>query len=513
MSSSGGSGAAAIICAFPTCAFALSSVDDGCTFCGAHCPTAFCPSPFHLEVNRQRVRALCPHSKSAVAELFDGVCPCGASLRDHQHANSPRFSALEAPAPPPLALSAGIPTAKSIGVSAAEFAAHPLHFTLSRWNDFLQNIRGRSDQDRRLDHFKSSLNKDKGGTPKNEDDIALRELGSRCTLPGGGVREFAGLLASITAVGCFNRDCAPGDRVLVQRSSLCAGATGVFLAEEALNEVAVQRLLREGRKWFMIEVGKIREAHRSDVVNYIRLDSSKGIRRSVLWTDRYSRVLLQSYLTFLASRKPTWVPSSLSDYLSAPWEFPVRDSVAPLDLTGILVQIGVLNLVEQCEEWDLLGDTIGAVRAHLMGSFASFQKEYVQSSANLFEYKQLLLSTAPLAPRPAAGDVVLPSVPTPRVVPASLPPQLSPSATLAANVPDALRAGIRPDIYVYNRCQAHGCTVVPPLGYTTSRYCVPHIPPAGGATRAPVGGGGRFGNRGSRHGQGGRGGAGGRLTR
>lgn len=479
-------------CSSRACPTGLSPADGDCVFCAAHCTISLCRSPLHEGVRLLRFRPPCSLDKATVAENHDGECPCGRSLRDHPRIASQR--PLDT-APPAMA-----PSAKLLGISVSEFATHPTNFGLDRWNELLQSIVGRSEHDRRLDHFKSSIQKERSATRVDE-EVVLRDLVARCTLPGGNVREFAGLLASMTAISKHNGECESSLRITVQRDALSAGAAGSMQAEEALNEVALQRLLREGRKWFMVEVNKIREAHRSDAVNYIKLDTAKNVRRSILWTDRFTRVLLNSYINYLSSRPPTWVPSSMVAYLQAPWDLPVRDAVSPLDLTGVLVQIGVLALVEQCEQWDVLGEAVASVRAHIMAVYAAFQRDYVMTAANLFEHKQLLSACAatPASPNArAAADRNGGRV-------NALPPHLSSSASLASNIPAALQAGIRPDVYVYNRCQAHGCNVAPPAGFTTSRYCASHIPPPAQARGAVTGG--RFGNRGG----GGRAGRGNRI--
>jgi hypothetical protein len=497
--SSSAEDAARRLCIHCACVL-IPAVDAECVQCSEHCTDDLCELRLHKAMRlmlRAASAAACPNDKLTIAEDHDGHCPCGAPLREHRSSVA-RWRA-EQPLPPTS--SAPVPTlaisAKVFGISSSEFSSHPALFSLSKWNEVLQTICGRSDRDCRIDQmFRDKLEK----SAKLDEDIVLRELGSRCCLPGGNVREFAGLLAGMTAVSNFNCDKIGNDRIIVPCSSLSAESSGVIPAEEALNEVAIQRLLREGRKWFMVEVGKIRDAHRSDPVNYIRLDPAKGLRKSTLWTDRYSRVLLQSYYTFLTTRPHNFVPRSLIFYLSVVWEFPIRDSISPVDLTGILVQIGILSLVYQCEQTDVLGDSLGSVRAHLTAAFSSFQRDYVQSAANLFEHKQIQLSAERAAGDPARDRnraLAYPALPGVPVVPPPLPPHLSSSAARAANIPAALLAGIRPDSFVYNQCQAHGCTVVPPAGFTTSRYCTAHIPSAGSGRG---GGGGRFGGRGGTRG-------------
>jgi hypothetical protein len=317
--------------------------------------------------------------------------------------------------------------------------------------------------------------KDVGALAK-DGDLATRELASRCVLPGGTVRDFAGLLASMTAVAQANA-AAVGNygepTIAVPKSALTQGETGSVPAEIALNDVAVQRLLREGRSWFVTELAKIRDAHRTDVIQYVKYDSKKESKKSVSWPDRYAKILLTSYHQFLQTRPPTWIPLSLTAYLGHQWAWPVRDTPSPLDLTGMWVQIGVLSLVNQCENWDVLGESLQSVRAHLVAAHAAFQAKYVLCSANLQEHKALkAVSSAAVSssqrwanrPPDAVGGIQ-------RDYAART---TSGTALKAERVPAARAAGILPSTTVYTACQAHGCRSTPPGGFALGKFCTEH---------------------------------------
>jgi hypothetical protein len=482
------------------------SPHDGalCTRCAIHCDSEACLQAVHVLVRKCRKdaaqgRQVCYRTRQEVLDSFDGECPCERSILEH--ARGLQRARVEQPVVVPVSNTGG--TAKSFGISQQQFAVHPVNFTVQRWGECLQSIVGSSAQHRMLDHFRQKLQK---AAVKIDDDLQTRELAGRCTLPGGGVREFAGLLAVMTAVAARNVTASPGDQILVDRKVLCEGTPGTILAENALEEVAVQRLLREGKKFFLTEVTAFREAQRGATTQYIRANS-KGVKQRIIWPDRYTRVLLNSYLTFLNTRPATFVPEPLAGYLAADWFFPLQDTAAEIDLTGIFVQMGVLSLLEQGEKFAVIGGSLTAVRAHLVAIYGHFQEKFVSSSANVHENKAFKEPPAPatgqaaVVPRPAAGGGAggggrgLGTH-----TPASVPAHQSSTAALAANIPQALAAGIRGDVYVYRQCQATGCAVVPPQGFTTSRYCQTHIPARGGGA---AGGGAGRGND-ARGGRGGR---------
>lgn len=471
-------------------------IDGVCTFCSRHCSSDLCDAKQHVDYRELRAelrRQNCSKDRTIVANEFDGVCPCGQALSAHPRAAQAPRSTLVDDALRQIVevrsqeFSRGDDSlsAEKMGLTQAEFEAHPSKLSDRKWAEMLQCIRGRSKEKRLLDHWKvgalqSALSRgDREGKEKPVGDVAAREIASRCIFPGGRVREFAGLLSAITAIAAHNASGA--NVVTVPRSSMEEEAVGVTLAEEALNEVAVQRLLKEGRECFLREAGVIRERHRGDIVKYIRLDPTKDQRKAYAWPDRYTKILFLSYQAFLQNRPPTWVPAALPQYLLCQWSFPLREAALPTDLTGIFVQLGVLSLVHQCEHWDVLGESLAAAKAHIATAYRAFQTRFVLSAANLQENKRFA--------HPADGAVAASGSPRKPVLPRSGNPVGTHSAqpssprqpipgtsALAASIPDALAANIHPSTRVYNRCQSPMCASVPPRGFSTKPFCLAHDP-------------------------------------
>jgi hypothetical protein len=414
---------------------------------------------------------VCEFDRSYVANELNGVCPCGGSLTDHQKGAFRRRTAVAvAKTAADAVLTRRAEATLGAFLSPAEILHHPESFTLQKWGELLSSIRGRSAVNQRLDHMRENIRKDglrtkdgirgqDGGTGPSVGEYNLRDCVYRCDLPGGKVREFAGLLASMSAVAQAN----VGTPVItVPRDALCEGDVGRVSAEVALNDVSVHRLLREGRSWFLAEVLRLRESHRGDAVQYVKTDS-KDVKRALSWVDRYAKLLFQSYELFLQSRPPTWVPEDMHEYLRAPWGFPNRDTAGSLDMTGVFVQIGVLSMVHQCEAWTALGDSILSIRAHVAAAFDAFQTKFVLCSANLTEHKALRQKAPPVSV-PGRGDrggrVGGRGQPPGVITPSGIPLHSASTGVIG-----------------YNRCHFNGCTSVPPGGISLFKYCDVHRHP------------------------------------
>lgn len=518
------------VCDSAACSEVLDTADGSCKFCPQHCHDNACTARTHVMIRGVRARPACTLDRAQVANDYDGSCPCGAPLVDHPKApTTARYAgdigARPAATGPPG--SANAPAAAvankspaqhlaDVGLTAEEIAAHPFLFTTERWAELIGAIKGRSLVDRKLDRLKTEcIAKPSEHAPTA--DSGLRDLAANCTLPGGRIAEFAGLLAAMRSITIFNEDASPAQKIMVQRSSLCDGSEGALRAEEALNGVAIQRLSREGRTWFQSEVGILRDEHRGDAAMLVMTDPKKNNeKKTVVWVDRCAKVLLASYFSFIKDRKPTWEPDPLIAYMSSTaWRLPVRNSVASLDLTAFFVQAGLLSLVNACEKWELLGESLLALRAHLAAVFRTFQTKFVLCAANLNELKQIQSARLPpggggrgqngagLPPNPFGGRGAGPGQ----------QPNLQMQRTaLAQFFPGALRAGLAPGTTVFTACTAPGCPSVPAAGWSSTPFCFRHdsapanLPPHQNGGRGIATGA----HRGGHSYRGGRGGASGR---
>ena len=368
-----------------------------CTMCPKHCKLEDCEIELHKDFRAMRLQSACRLNRYEVVDDHAGVCPCGAPVSSHPRPQQlPRLEAPEgrgahSPLPPesPRATCPERPTAALYGLTAAEFNAHPVNFTTERWLALLTAIRGPSRERRVTEHRIRTLERQKA--PREAAyESSVAELAAGCKFVSGHVREFAGLLATMTAVSTLNEAQLGPPVVAVPAASLMAGETGNIPAQDALNDVAVMRLVREGRQWFLAEAGRLKEKHKSAVVQYVGSDPKTSAKRAFAWTERYTKTLLISYSRFLQERPPTWALQALPVYLAEHWTLPLRDAVASIDLSAFFVQAGVLSLVDQCEEFEKLGDAMVALTAHVSASYVKWQEKFVLSSANLAEHKKLV---------------------------------------------------------------------------------------------------------------------------
>lgn len=369
---------------------------ETCGRCALHCATADCAVGTHAEMRRltaaaAAVRGPCALDRSEVGNDHDGVCPCGAPLIGHPKVRAGARQQAGEPA------AEACVSAKAFGISAQLFAVHPVSLSVAQWRDLLGAIRGRSDDDIKRDAMEERLKRTSGKeVQKVDDDGAVRRLIMDGELPGGRLREFAGLLAAMTAVATFNA--AQDDesaQIRVARSAVVDEGVGHYPAQLALNEAAVARLQREGRLWMADVAAQIREEHRADAIHYVKIDTTKGKRKVVSWPDRFVRVIFQSYRAWLAKRPPTWRHGLLSDYLCESWSIPVRNSAVPADLTAMLVQVGVLALLSSSEKWEVLGQSLDAVEAHIRAAAESFQVKFILTASNVSEYKRYVAEKVP----------------------------------------------------------------------------------------------------------------------
>jgi uncharacterized membrane protein YgcG len=351
-------------------------------------------------LEESQVISVCGLSRRTVAEDHDGVCPCGRSLVLHPKgpdAQSSTAAVIETSA-------ASSVSAKSFGISTELFATHPVSFDAARWRSILSAIRGKSDSDRKLEHTlkkrdRKAVAADKS-TTKQDDEVALRQLVMESDLPGGRLQEFAGLLAAMTALASYNK--VSTTPITVDRSALAEGDSGVIPAQHAIGDAAVSRLHREGRVYFCGLFATLRDEHRGDAIHYVKIDEAKGKRKTVSWPDQFSRTLFRSYKQFLLRRPPTWRPAGLHEYLAREWTIPTRNTIMPLDLTPMLVQTGALALLAATEHFEVIGDSLDAVEAHVRAAFEIFQSKVILTPANMAEYKRYL-SEADLQHKQTAG--------------------------------------------------------------------------------------------------------------
>ena len=483
-----------------------------CPFCPRHCRQDDCEAEMHADFRQVRLQAACRLNRYEVADDHGGICPCGAALPTHPR--PPQNRRLEGPAaaaegevvaPPADVVRVVVdrPTAAIYGLTPAEFAAHPVNFTDERWRELLRAIQGPSRERRITEHRIRTLERQKTAR-ETAYESSVHEIAIGCKFISGHVREFAGLLAAMTSISTLNEAHLGPPVVGVVAAALMAGEPGVIPAQDALNDVAVMRLVREGRQWFLQEADRIKEKHKAAAVQYVSTDPKTSAKRAFAWPERYTKTLLLSYSRFLQERPPTWSLQGLQAYLTESWLLPLRDATASMDLTPFFVQAGILSLVEQCEQFEPLGDAMVAITAHVNACYTRWQEKFVLSSANLAEHKKL---TATVDKQPAAKVKLTGASPAGSGTPtAALAAAVQGTARLARNVPQAVAAGIPGDRIVYNRCQHAGppaCMSVPPGGFSTGKWCLAHNPnPTGGGGRGGAGAGGRQNDRRQRSGRG-----------
>jgi hypothetical protein len=248
--------------------------------------------------------------------------------------------------------------------------------------------------------------------------------------------------------------------------------------------------------------------HRDDATQYVRFDKSgKSKRRTIIWTDRLSSIIFKSYGNFLDVQHPGWETDSFLECLSTTWTIPTTDSIISDDWTAFFVQLGLLVLVQESEDWKALGMSLQAVTAQLEAGYGKFQREVVLAAANVSECKSLSGGVQPSPDRSGDGrgrgrgngdrgqgdrgrgggrrgapgkDTVYtkPLPPAPRTEAdkdKAAPPTKTNGSVLASTIPAALAAGIEPNANVWTKCMAPGCTSTGgPKGFSKGPMCFAH---------------------------------------
>jgi hypothetical protein len=230
-----------VSCKFDNCT-AIIRGGVSCPSCQMHCTTPDCAESGHTEFRRLSILASsCKYSRTQVVTRFlDCVCPCGRTIQDHPMGSDTTHSArtedehrlLQVP-PPPAGYSA-----KDFGIPQKMFAVHPVSLTGADWKVLLSHIRGRSDMDRKFDEV-TKLAKTKSTVKKSDADVDLSigRLLMECELPGGTLVEFAGLLATLSAITSFNlsMSSSPSSQIVVAQAALTEGRLSLAYRKRAVS--------------------------------------------------------------------------------------------------------------------------------------------------------------------------------------------------------------------------------------------------------------------------------------
>jgi hypothetical protein len=507
--------------------------DDPCTHCADHCKNDDCTLIAHLRKQRDASRKAshCPLDRTQVANDHDGICPCGAIIKAHPKAGKKvKKDPADIAAAAAAAAEAACYIAVKFGISAKYFAVHPVSLSFATWQTYLDDLVGESAEDRKRSFEKDKTErKAKQAKATNASEgLNMMELSRRCDFPGLKTRSIAGLLAVSSCLATHNTISPTALTIL--RNVLCEGDKGAMPAEDALSDPLVTHFHRSGREWFVKLAIEIRKTHRCDTPQYIKYDKEKSKKKAIIWPDRFTRLRFGGYCMFFDTRTSSWNLDSLPNYLTTKWDVRVTDSALPEDQTAEYVQIGVLAELEKAKRFEVMGDSLNAVRSHYFAAYAAFHAKHVLSVSNLGEWKRYIdgggeppgreqgkgLPTAktkqPFTPKPGAdrgrsrfgggpfdshaGPLTgLQSMP---LTPAPQPPQratgppgphalsLQTVAGLVANRQGAVRAGtvpqangkpgITPDTPVWTRCVAPECRSVAPQGFSLSPVCIRHNP-------------------------------------
>lgn len=207
------------------------------------------------------------------------------------------------------------------------------------------------------------------------------------------VRELAGLFALVRGLPTS---------VKIDRSFYQKGGTGKMEAEDAVNEPIVSRLERQGRALFLEIIEREIQVHGKESLQYVTGD--KGARQQQPWVVRAVLVWLASYARYKSTRGARWVVPALMDLLCTQTSLPVTNHVIPLDLLGFFVQLGLIGLVRDLRQHDVLGDSLAAVEASIINTLAKFKTKFITSSDNVSNAKDLPanLGSAPKRQREGA---------------------------------------------------------------------------------------------------------------
>jgi hypothetical protein len=305
----------------------------------------------------------------------------------------------------------------------------------------------------------------------------------------------AGLVAATTAATAFNDTHAHA--LTIPADALARDSPGAVPIQRVLGEALIERLDAVGRRYVYNLFTTVAAEHKADAIQYVRCDVTKNKKYIAAWPHRLIKVWMGSHAKWQRAQPPTWSPPLLNDLLARKWHLPIRDATMPESMLHIFVQVGVLALVLEAEEFEILGDSMLAVETSFRHAFDTFRTRIVLSPGNVAEYKQLAATggaPAGSGPHGAYGWGKGRSHSGRRSAgaqgPAAAASASSAGASAAASAARLPSSAPAPTLYY--KCMAPNCpnkpptTAANPTGSSKSPFCATHsgrLQPSAGARR------------------------------
>ena len=132
---------------------------------------------------------------------------------------------------------------------------------------------------------------------------------------------------------------------------------------------------------------------------------SKGVPTPMEWAGRYLYVLTKGYAAYMNSLPSDWSPPLLNVLLSSKTAWPTTSTNNPssIDLTALLVQVGVLSLAVDARA-EKFKEPLAIARDHIGLLFQDFYTRFVSSASNRDAWKQFSEANPRFRERSAAGE-------------------------------------------------------------------------------------------------------------
>lgn len=228
------------------------------------------------------------------------------------------------------------------------------------------------------------------------DHDSLAQAAKKTLKPAQSTLDLAGLLSLVAVVSAHNSGpVARAGKLMVDKADLQRDATGSIPAEQAVNDLLVNKLCVRGTEWFLAFVAKRVESSSKDIHQYYRKAADgKAAKSSALasqpWPSRTAMVLFACGAQARKRDSATTSHPPLEEIMeTALADIPFGDEPTPYDLTPLFTILGLLASVEDAlgdmpnpEEKHLL-ESLDAMETWLTSRFNSYLATVVQGKSNL----------------------------------------------------------------------------------------------------------------------------------